>query len=105
GVRFPPRIHAIVSRRIPTRHLERTLLGAELFDPITALEVGLVDEIAEDPVSAARARLALWGSYSKETYASTKRDLRGTREEDLCPDAEQKRRLDEALASWTADEV
>lgn len=105
GVRFPPRIHAIVSRRIPTRHLARTLLGAELVDPVTALELGLVDAIAEDPIAEARAKLALWGSHSPDTYASTKRDLRGRTPEDLCPDAEQRRRLDDAIDSWTSEAV
>jgi enoyl-CoA hydratase len=105
GVRFPPRIHTIVSRRIPPQHTERVLLGAELFDPSTAFDIGLVDAISEDAVADARNRLTKWGSYSSDTYAATKRDLRGHTQSDLCPDAEHRKRLEEALDSWVSDVV
>jgi len=105
GVRFPPRIHAIVSRRIPKQHHERLILGAELVDPVTALDLGLVDAVSEDPVQSARDRLAAWGALPQDAYTATKRDLRGRGETDLCPAAEHKKRVDEAVDSWISDEV
>lgn len=105
GVRFPPRIHTIVSRRVPEAHHARILLGAELVDPVTALDLGLIDAVAEDPVQNARDRLAVLGALPQDAYAATKRDLRGRGETDLCPDAEQRRRIDEAVSAWASDEV
>jgi enoyl-CoA hydratase len=77
GLRFPPRIMAIVRQRVPPRHLERVVLGAELFDPRTALELGLIDEVVEDGRAAAESALALRAGYDPEAYAATKRTLRG----------------------------
>jgi len=105
GVRFPPRIHTIVSRRVPAQHHERVILGAELFDPITALDLGLIDAVSEDPVQNARERLAHWGALPQDAYSATKRDLRGRGEIDLCPEAEHKKRLDEAVEAWITEEV
>ncbi|HWL84947.1 MAG TPA: enoyl-CoA hydratase/isomerase family protein [Polyangiaceae bacterium] len=105
GVRFPPRIHAIVSHRIPVEHHERIILGAELVDPATALDLGLIDALSEDPLQNARDRLAVLGALPQEAYTATKRDLRGRGETDLCPDAEHRKRLDEAADTWISDEV
>ena len=44
GLRFPPRIMAIVRNRVPRQHIERVLLGAELFDPPAALALGMLDD-------------------------------------------------------------
>jgi enoyl-CoA hydratase len=76
GLRFPPRIMAIVRRRVPPRHIERVVLGAELFDPRTALELGLVDELAEDGRAAAERALARLAGHEAEAYAATKLTLR-----------------------------
>ncbi|WP_394832369.1 enoyl-CoA hydratase/isomerase family protein [Pendulispora rubella] len=105
GVRFPPRIHTIVSRRVPPQHHERVILGAELFDPITAFELGLLDAVSEDPLQNARDRLTTWGALPQDAYSATKRDLRGRGETDLCPEAEHKKRLDEAVEAWITDDV
>ncbi|WP_394826570.1 enoyl-CoA hydratase/isomerase family protein [Pendulispora albinea] len=105
GVRFPPRIHTIVSRRVPVQHHERVILAAELVDPVTALDLGLLDALSEDPVQNARDRLAKLGALPRDAYVATKRDLRGRGETDLCPDAEHRKRLDEAVETWITDET
>jgi len=105
GVRFPPRIFAMIRQRVPLQHLQRIILGAELFDPQRALEVGLIDEIADDPTATAQKRLAQLAAYPREAYAIAKRDLRGKTEQDLYPDGEEERSLRESVPLWTAPEV
>ena len=77
GLRFPPRIMAIVRNRVPRQHIERVVLGAELFDPPAALGLGMLDEIAEDPRAAAERELSLRASHDPEAYAAGKAALRG----------------------------
>lgn len=105
GVRFPPRTLAAVRRRLSPQHESRVLLGADLFDPQTALSLGLVDELADDPVAAGRARLSVLEGYSSSVYALTKADLRGSSPSDLVPDAAHERALREASTLWGASEV
>jgi enoyl-CoA hydratase len=104
GLRFPPRILSVVRRRLPPAHIEEVLLGAGLFDPATALRLGLVDEIADDAASVARARLAALAAHPREAYALTKRDLRGD-EAGLCPPDEHARRMAELTPRWSSTEV
>ncbi len=101
GVRFPPRIMAILRRRLPSQHLDRLILGAGLVDPTEALRLGIVDAVAEDPAAAARACLDAWSAHPAEAYAASKGDLRGT-EAGLCADEEEERFLQAALAAWTS---
>ena len=77
GLSFPPRILAVVRNRVPRQHIERVLLGAELFDPPAALALGMLDEIAEDARGAAERELALRASYAPGAYAAGKAALRG----------------------------
>jgi enoyl-CoA hydratase/carnithine racemase len=77
GLRFPPRIMAVVRNRVPCQHVERVVLGAELFDPPAALALGLLDEIADDARAAAERELALRASYDPGAYAAGKAALRG----------------------------
>lgn len=104
GMRFPPRTLAIVRQRIPREHHETVLLGAGLVSPREALRLGLLDEVTPDAGAVARARLQALAAHPRAAYAATKADLRGDAE-GLCPDAEQRTRLDEALAVWTSDDV
>jgi len=105
GVRFPPRILAIVRRRLPPQHVDRLLLGGDLVTPNEARELGFVDELAEDPITAAKSRLAILAAHPADAYAQTKRDLRGASPSDLCPDAVHEATLREALATWTGSTV
>ncbi len=77
GLRFPPRIMAVVRNRVPRQHVERVVLGAELFDPPAALALGMLDEIADDARAAAERELGLRSSYDPGAYAAGKAALRG----------------------------
>lgn len=105
GVRFPPRTFQAVRRRLSPQHAERVLLGADLFDPAGALALGLVDELADDPVAAARKRLTTLELHSRDVYALTKGDLRGTKPQDLVADEPHDRTLREAATLWSGSDV
>jgi enoyl-CoA hydratase len=105
GLRFPPRTWEVVRRRIPVAHHEEVLLGAGLFDPRRALELGLLDAVAADPAAAARQELERRSALPRRAYLDAKRDLRGSTVEDLVPEAESKRRIREMLPVWTSAEV
>ncbi len=105
GVRFPPRILAILRRRLPAQHVDRVLLGGDLVGPAEAKDLGLVDAIADDPLEAAKARLAILGAHPAAAYAQTKADLRGATPSDLVPDATHEAILRGALATWTSPGV
>jgi len=99
GARFPPRTWAMVKARVPAASLERVVLGAQLVDPRSALELGLVDELADDPLSVAKERLAVLAGHPRDAYAVAKRGIRGV----LAPGAEALARWKgEDLAAWTS---
>lgn len=94
GARFPPRTWAMVKARVPAASIERVVLGAQLVDPASALTLGLVDELAADPIAAARERIALLARHPRDAYAVAKRNIRGT----LAPG-------EDALARWTREDL
>jgi enoyl-CoA hydratase len=105
GLRLPPRVLAIVRSRIPRRYRERVLLGGNLFAPADAREIGLVDEIAHDPLMLARQRLEELAASPSRAYALTKSDLRGVTPQDLASDAALDQWMRESLATWTAGDL
>jgi enoyl-CoA hydratase len=105
GLRLPPRVLAIVRSRIPRRYRELVLLGGRLFAPADAREIGLVDEIADDPLMLARQRLEGLAASPSRAYALTKGDLRGVMPQDLAPDAAVDRWMRESLPTWTAGDL
>jgi enoyl-CoA hydratase len=103
GLRFPPRTLALVRLRTAPQHRDRILLGAALHAPRSALELGLVDELAQDPVAAGRVRLAELAKHPREAYAACKLDLRGRA---LAPDEAALARFEEgALDAWISPAV
>lgn len=76
GLRFPPTVFAILRAQLAQPHADTVLLAAELHAPEDALRLGILNEISDDGLNRARARLQLLGSYRKEAYAATKSDLR-----------------------------
>ncbi len=103
GACFPPALLRIMTHRIPRRHVEEVLLGARLHRPGRALELGLLDEVSNQPEEAARERLEALASHPRATYASTKRALRSG-VTDL--DAEDRRRfIEDAVPLWSSDEL
>jgi enoyl-CoA hydratase/carnithine racemase len=77
----------MVRQRAP----ERAILGAGLFDPQTALRMGMLDEVSQDAPTLARTRLLELASHPSLAYARTKAALRGI--------------LEEALPAWTSPET
>ena len=97
GVRFPPLTMSVVRDRVPKHHQNTVILGAGLFGTAEAQRLGLVDELADDPVAVARQRLA---SHPRATYAATKAEL-------LAPvddSAEVERQFQQMLPAWTTPE-
>ncbi|HWP65310.1 MAG TPA: enoyl-CoA hydratase/isomerase family protein [Candidatus Limnocylindria bacterium] len=103
GVPFPPRTLAAVVHRLPPCSRDAVLLGAELHGPDAALRLGLVDEIAADPVARARERLALLASRPAGAYAATKLALRAALVEPS--DAASRQLLDDIVPAWCAPAV
>lgn len=103
GLAFPPRVLNLARERIPRRYWEEVLLGAGLFEPARAAEIGLVDELASEPLGAASARLGALGKHPSAAYAATKRRLR---EGVLGPSPSEQARFEaEDLPRWTSAEL
>ena len=103
GLEYPPKVFALVRHRVPPRGLERVVLEAGLYDPATALQLGLVDELAADPVAVATARLATLATHPRRAYVETKRTLRAG----VLDVSEARRRwfLEELVPAWVTPEV
>ena len=103
GLEFPPKILALARQRIPAHALQRVVLEGGLHDPATALALGLLDEMAADPVARARECLEVLATHPPAIYAATKRVVRaGTL--DLTDD--QRRYFREHLVpSWCSRET
>lgn len=103
GLRFPPRILAMMQAKLPRRHHAAVVLGAGLHKPETALELGLLDELSEDPEATARARLAALAAHPPEAYAAAKAALHAGVTE--VTEAEQQAFADEVVPVWTSEAV
>ena len=103
GACFPPAIFNMLRLRLSPRHVQRVLLGAQLFAPRTADELGLIDECSAEAGHVARARLAALASHPAETYRITKMGLRVGK---IYATPEQERQfVEEEVPQWTSDEV
>lgn len=78
GLQFPPGILRMTRQLISPERLTEVVLGAALHSPQSALRVGFVDELADDPLTVARERLAALAKHPAEAYRVAKRALRGT---------------------------
>jgi enoyl-CoA hydratase/carnithine racemase len=76
GAAFPPRTLSLVRARLPHQHVNRVLLGAELYSPEEALRLGMIDEVSDDAPEASRRRLDQLARHPAKTYSSVKRALR-----------------------------
>jgi len=103
GLEFPPKILALARQRIPAHALQRVVLEGGLHDPATALALGLLDEMAADPVARARECLKVLATHPPAIYAATKRVVRaGTL--DLTDDQRQYFR-EHLVPSWCSTET
>jgi enoyl-CoA hydratase/carnithine racemase len=98
GLVFPPRVLRLVRSRVSAHAMHRVLLEGGTHPPALAKELGLVDEVAEDPMGAARAWIDKLASYPKVSYVHTKTALNA----DVLTVSEQERRSFEAelLPAW-----
>lgn len=102
GLRFPPRLLAMVTDCIPRRHHNEVLLGAGPFGPEDALRVGLVDAISDDPTATATAWLDRTGKHPDGAYAAGKAQLRPPI---TLTDAQQAHFDNVVLPGWLSDSV
>lgn len=103
GLRFPPRVLKLARSRLGPLNERRVLLEAGVYPPEEALELGLADELAEDPVAAGRARLQRWAAHDAAAFAAAKAEVtRGA--VDLDQD-EARRYREEVLPRWTGEEL
>lgn len=103
GLEFPPKILRIAQHRIAPHVRERVLLEAALYDPRTAVALGLLDEVSRDPLASARAWLEAVARHPAAIYAATKRSLRAGALD--LGDAERRYFESEVLPRWTSPEV
>jgi len=103
GVTFPPNVMALVLDRIPRRHQERVLLGAELHPVDRALALGLLDQVAEDAPAHARERVERLASHPVEAYAAAKLRLR--RPAMNAASLDRSRWESEEMAVWWSERV
>lgn len=78
GMSLPSFATELARDRITPKALTAATLGAEVYDPRSAVEAGWLDQVvaAEDCVDAAIAEARRLGEYSPAAYAQTKRMLR-----------------------------
>jgi enoyl-CoA hydratase/carnithine racemase len=103
GLRYPPKVFAMVRQRVAANALDRVVLAAELHTPEAAKALGLVDEIAFDVVAAARAHLARLAAHPREAYARNKEMIRAGVLDVSEMDARRFR--EEVVPLWSAPET
>ncbi len=102
GLRFPPRLLAMVRDRLDARHEYEVLLGAQLHSPSDALRLGMVDLVADDPAAIAAMWLDKAGAHPAGAYAGAKAMMRSA----IGLTDEQRRHFDEeVLPIWVSAEV
>jgi enoyl-CoA hydratase/carnithine racemase len=100
GAVFPPRTLKIVRARLPSRHVNAAILGADLYSPQEALRIGMVDEISPDALAVSRSRLERLASHPAAAYTATKRAL--TR---IAPDPDLASQVRSVAVHWSGPEV
>lgn len=103
GLVYPPLVLEILRYRLPSHTMERVLLGADRFTPREALALGLVDELAPDPLAAARDRLATLANHPRAAYAHTKRALR--QRAVAMDETERQYLLEQAASAWSPEAI
>jgi enoyl-CoA hydratase/carnithine racemase len=103
GLEFPPKILKLVRHRVAPRAVERVALEAGLYEPRRAVELGLVDEVAADPLPRAEALLATLASHPRSVYSATKRTLRAGNL--ALTDDDRRAFRERVLVGWTSPEI
>lgn len=95
GIHYPPSVMRVLQHRLPKRFIEQVILGAERHSPERALALGLLDELADDPIATGRERLARLAQHPRAAYAAAKLALRAPA---MREDPEERRRYEEAAS-------
>jgi enoyl-CoA hydratase len=103
GLAFPPKTLAMIKTRLGGPRAEVAVLGARLYDPVSARDAGLVDEVADDARPVALARLEALSRHPHEAYARAKRALRGGSL--AVPEAARRAFEEEVLPRWCSPET
>jgi enoyl-CoA hydratase len=101
GAPYPGAALAVVRAELDRGPLRRLVLGAELIDGQAALELGLVDELAEDTVGRALEVAAELASLPASTYGTVKLQLR----EPALAAMRQALERDPLARGWLSDET
>jgi enoyl-CoA hydratase/carnithine racemase len=103
GLRFPPGLQHFVRATVASDNINEVILGSGLHSPTEALRLGLVKEVADDPVDRATERLSKLAKHPSDAYAATKRDLRhGVMD---ASEEDQQRFVNDVLPFWTSPEL
>lgn len=76
GLQYPPTLLAIVRHAMPERVHEEILLGSRAVQAVRGLSMGLIDEMAEEPMERGLDWLTQRAALPRDAYAATKRTLR-----------------------------
>jgi len=103
GLEFPPKLLKLVRRRVPARWVERVILDGALHDPRAAVQLGLVDEVADDAPAVARSRLDRLATHPRAAYVAAKQALRdGTLD---LSEADRRHLREHIVPAWCAPEA
>lgn len=101
GLRFPQRLLRMLRHQLP--RLEQVALDAGLYAPDQALALGLLDELADDPLARAQERLAARAKHPAAAYAAAKASLRAGVA--VRVEAEEEAFLRDVVPAWVTPEV
>ena len=103
GINYPPLLLRILRYRLPAQSIDRILLAAETHGPQRALQLGLVDELVEDAVTAGQSKLEALAAHPAHAYAAAKDFLRTAIVS--VPQAEQEAFESKVQAYWQGESV
>jgi enoyl-CoA hydratase len=98
GLEFPPRALRLVRARVYPSGIFRVLLEAGTYPPAVAKELGLIDEVANEPLEAGRSAIARLSAAPRKAYLAAKKAL--TAEILHVSDEERRSFETELLPAW-----
>lgn len=102
GLQYPPTLLAIIRYVIPQKYHEEVLLGSRAVPAIRGMAMGMIEEMAEDPMHRGLEWLERRASLPSDAYAATKNTLRASHVE--ITDDERRRFIEQVIPSWSDPE-
>lgn len=78
GIPFPPPDLTLFTERLPTRAIRRTILNPQRSKGQTALELGWIDEVTDEPLEDAIAASSRLGGTNEAAFQDVKHQLNET---------------------------